>query len=223
MRDNDIRSLGYVLRRTNHGEADRILNIITPEKKISVIAKGARRERSKLAGGIEMFTLSDFNVHFGKGNLGVLTSAKMVKHHGEIAKDYNKVELSAMILRKVSFFSDNFDSPEYFKIVDQSLRFINNSNNLKLVEAWSFLKLKKIVGEEINLYRDVDGELLERDKKYSWDSNSSAFLCDENGKYGENEIKMLRIMVGGNLEVAGRVKTSSDMIEDILRLVRAVI
>ena len=28
---NDIRTYGYVLRRTNYGEADRILNIITPK------------------------------------------------------------------------------------------------------------------------------------------------------------------------------------------------
>ena len=52
---SDIKTLAYVLRRTNYGEADRILNIITPNGKISAIAKGARKEKSKLAGGIEMF------------------------------------------------------------------------------------------------------------------------------------------------------------------------
>ena len=48
--DNYLRTFGYVLRRTNYGEADRILNIITPSGKISAIAKGVRKEKSKLAG-----------------------------------------------------------------------------------------------------------------------------------------------------------------------------
>ncbi|MBR3180228.1 recombination protein O N-terminal domain-containing protein [Candidatus Saccharibacteria bacterium] len=36
----DIKTLAYVLRRTNYGEADRILNLITPGGKKSVIVKG---------------------------------------------------------------------------------------------------------------------------------------------------------------------------------------
>ena len=46
---NDIKTLAYVIRRTNYGEADRIINLITPEGKISAIAKGVRKEKSKLA------------------------------------------------------------------------------------------------------------------------------------------------------------------------------
>ena len=55
--NKDIRTKAFVLKRTNYREADRILNLITPEGKISAIARGARREKSKLAGGIEMFCL----------------------------------------------------------------------------------------------------------------------------------------------------------------------
>ena len=69
MRD-DIKTLGLVLRRTNYGEADRILNIITPTGKISAMAKGVRRARSKLAGGVEMFSLSEYVIHCGRGGWG---------------------------------------------------------------------------------------------------------------------------------------------------------
>ena len=36
-----------VLRRTNYAEADRVLQLLTPKGRRSVIAKGVRRERSK--------------------------------------------------------------------------------------------------------------------------------------------------------------------------------
>ena len=81
MRENtqnkDYRTLGFVLRRTNYGEADRILNIITPKGKISAIAKAARKEKSKLAGGIEMFSLTDLNIHQGRSEFAIITGAKM--------------------------------------------------------------------------------------------------------------------------------------------------
>ena len=51
----DIRTKSIVLRRTNYGESDRILNLLTENGVISVIAHGVRKEKSKLAGGIELF------------------------------------------------------------------------------------------------------------------------------------------------------------------------
>lgn len=51
----DLRTQAIVLRRTNYGESDRILNLLTPEGKVSVIARGVRKEKSRLAGSIELF------------------------------------------------------------------------------------------------------------------------------------------------------------------------
>lgn len=61
------RTRAIVLRRTNYGEADRILQLITPEGRQSVMARGVRREKSKLAGGIELFAVSDVVLGEGKG------------------------------------------------------------------------------------------------------------------------------------------------------------
>ena len=47
--NRDLRTKAIVLRRTDYGEADRILNLITPQGKIAVIAKGVRKEKSKLS------------------------------------------------------------------------------------------------------------------------------------------------------------------------------
>ena len=88
----DIKTQGIVLRRTNYGEADRILAIITPEGKMSVMARGVRKPKSRLAGGVEMFTVSEMMVHVGRAELGALTGARMVEHYEGIMKDYNKID-----------------------------------------------------------------------------------------------------------------------------------
>ena len=63
------RTRAIVLRRTNYGEADRILQLLTPDGKKSVMARGVRREKSRLAGGIELFAVSDVVIGEGKGEL----------------------------------------------------------------------------------------------------------------------------------------------------------
>ena len=73
---SDLRTRAIVLRRTNYGESDRILNLLTPEGKVAVLAKGVRKEKSRLAGGIELFSISDVVIHQGRSNLGILTGAK---------------------------------------------------------------------------------------------------------------------------------------------------
>ena len=223
MQNKDVRVLGYVLKRTNYGEVDRILNLITSQGKISAIAKGVRKEKSKLAGSIEMFTLADFNIHLGRGEFGVVTGAKMVKHYGEIVKDFGKMELAAMILKRANKLAEGSDNPEYFKIVDQSLATIDIGTDLRLIEAWSLLNFKKAMGEEVNLYRDVSGEKLIADHNYNWDVYEMAFARDNQGDYGANEIKLLRLMTSNDLKVVLRVKVQVDMVERILRLARTVI
>ena len=47
-----------VLRRTNYGEADRIIQFSTPLGHRSAMARGVRKSRSKLAGGVELLSLS---------------------------------------------------------------------------------------------------------------------------------------------------------------------
>ena len=57
-----------MLRRTNYGEADRIISFITPDRgKLSAIAKGVRKPKSKLAGGLELFAASDITIAEGRG------------------------------------------------------------------------------------------------------------------------------------------------------------
>ena len=216
----DIRTLGYVLKRTNYAEADRILNLITPQGKISAIAKGVRKEKSKLAGGIEMFTLTDFNMHLGRGEFGVVTGAKMVKHYGEIVKDFSKMELAAMMLKKINKTAENSDNAEYFKILDQSLAGLNTSENAELVEAWFLMNLTKATGEEINLHRDINGEKLAIDARYFWDTMEGAFSKNKQGEFGADEIKMLRLMLATDLSVVKRVKLDGEMTSKIVRFAR---
>lgn len=217
----DLKTKAYVLRRTNYGEADRIINLITPVGKISAMAKGVRKPKSKLAGGIEMFSLVQVNLHFGKSDMAVLTGTKMISFYGEILKDLGRMELASEILKKVSKASDSVDSPELFEIVDQSLSSLNVGFDINLVEAWFLLNLARVMGEEINLYRDADGNKLDANLKYSWNSYETVFYVDEKGEIDANVIKILRLLVSSKLDVVVRIKDIGAYFSLILEIAKA--
>ncbi|MCA9348456.1 DNA repair protein RecO, partial [Candidatus Saccharibacteria bacterium] len=57
-----------ILRRINYGEADRILTMLTSDfGKIRLIAKGVRKQKSRMAGGLELFGVSEINFIKGRG------------------------------------------------------------------------------------------------------------------------------------------------------------
>ena len=219
---SDIRTNAYVLRRTNYGEADRILNLITPNGKISAIAKSVRKEKSKLSGGVEMFSLIDVNIHVGKGDMGTVTSAKMLKYYNNIVTSLPRMELAALVLKKMSLAAEHSDSPEFFKIVDQTLSAINDSIPPEVVEAWFWFNLAKASGEQINLYRDVEGDKLDPESNYIWDAQEEALMVRPGGDITADEIKIMRLILTADLAVVLRVKGLCEKIAPILRIARAV-
>lgn len=220
MRNEDLKTEGIVLRRTNYGEADRILNVITPVGKVAAIAKGVRKPKSKLAGGVEMFCLSELVVHRGKGELGIVTSSRMKKQYGEIVKDLERMEMAAEMLKKIDKAAEGVGQGEFFEILRQSLEGLNNGVDLKLVASWFRLNFKRASGEEMNLYRDNTGEKLVENRRYDWWGTEEAFVVSEAGEAGANEIKMLRLMATMDLAVVGRIKVNAGLtlrIYDIIK------
>ena len=218
----DIKTLGLVLRRTNYGEADRILSVITPAGKMSVIAKGVRKAKSRLAGAVEMFTVSEYNIHFGRGEMGTLTGAKMLRHFSGLVRDLGRLELASEFLKKVDRVAENSDSSEYYGLLEQGLSGLNDGLDMELVEAWFLLNLGRASGEEMNLYRDVAGEKLAVDSLYEWDEMEEAFLAHAGGTYGADEIKLMRLMLSAKLEVISRVKCGEKTIRAVVRLARII-
>lgn len=220
MPSKDYKTLAYVLRRTNYGEADRILNLITPQGKVAAIARGARKEKSKLAGGIEIFSLVELNLHEGRGDFAIVTGSKMKKYYGNILKDYDRMELAGVILKKVSTAAEHSDNSEFFRITDFCFRELDSGGGLGLIKGWFVLNYLKASGEEVNLYRDVDGIKLREDGRYDWDMGQMAFAPNAQGQFAANEIKMLRLMSRLEPAVLRRVRVPEESMSRVIDFIR---
>lgn len=218
----DLRTKAFVLRRTNYGEANRILTFITPEGKFSAMAKSVRREKSKLAGGIELFCLSDIVIHQGKDEFGIVTSAKLLKYYQNIVTDVTKLELGSLVLKKINQAAESIDSPEFFSLTEQALEAIDENYNLSLIESWFLFNLARVKGDMPNIHRDVSGEKLEEDKTYVWNSIEEALEPRVGGNIGPNEIKLMRLMLTSKLEIVEKVKNMESMLPSILFVAKSI-
>lgn len=217
----DLRTQAIVLRRTNYGESDRILNLLTPEGKLAVLARGARKEKSRLAGGIELFSVAEIMVHQGRGSLGTLTSAKMLKFYGNILADMSRLELASECLKKIDRIAEQTDNPEYFEILQQTLNGINQKVNLEVVKAWFVLNLAQASGEEINLSTDVNGAELDPKQSYFWENSEEALRADVNGWIKSTHIKLARMLLASDLVTVARVQQVEDLTRPLEALMRA--
>ena len=83
-----IKKKAIVLSRFNYGETDRILTVISPDLgKLRLIAKGSRAMKSKLAGGIELFTVNDIAFIRGRTEIATLVSSRMNENFKFILTD----------------------------------------------------------------------------------------------------------------------------------------
>jgi len=82
---------GIILKRTNYGEADRILTIYTKHYgKIRALAKGVRRITSRRGGNVELFNQAVLFLNKGR-NLDLLQEAQVVYSFKSWRRDLEKV------------------------------------------------------------------------------------------------------------------------------------
>lgn len=211
------RTRAIVLRRTNYGEADRVLDLLTQDGRISAIARGVRREKSKLAGGIELFAVCDVVVTRGKGELGIVTSARLVKFYGHILQDYDRTQFAYEALAQVSRASASLDEPEWYDIVAEVLAALDvETVPLELVQTWFYVRIAGMLGDELNTSRDINGRKLDAELKYRYDSTEKGFAEDANGKITAEHIKILRLVGAKELNVILQVGGMGDYLADCM-------
>ena len=216
MNNTRKKTLAIVLRRTDFGEADRIINLLTPNGKVSAMARGVRKPKSKLAGGIEFFALNEIVLIEGKSEMRTLSSARMREFFGEILKDFERTEFAYQAIKTVSWLCEQIESDDFFEILLTVFRSLNNFEiDLSLTKKWFNLKMAEFSGDEINLESDKNGKPLQADLTYSFDFYDKVFVEDREGDFNSNHIKFLRLMLSSQLRIISKVKGNEKILEDL--------
>jgi DNA repair protein RecO len=215
------RTRAIVLRRTNYGEADRILQLLTPEGRRSVMARGVRREKSKLAGGIELFAVSDIVINSGKGELGILTSARLVQFYRHILEDYDRLQFGYEAVKRVASATESVDEPEWFDVLQEVLAGLDvHALSRQLVEAWFYLRYAALLGRELSLVNDIAGNRISAEFRYAYDVGEQGLRQSVNGELTADHIKFLRLMNSKSLKILGQIGGIGDVLPECWTVAR---
>lgn len=215
-----IRTKAIVLRRTNYAEADRILQLLTPEYgKMSVIAKGVRREKSKLAGGIELFAICDVSIIPGKGDMGTLTSSRLDIFYGHIMDEYERLQLGYEAIKQINQAAEVVSDPAFFELLATTFASLDNHEiNEKITAAWFWLQLAILLGVGLNLSTDENGMKLVEESRYNFSEDSMSFVYNEQGRFTTEHIKLLRLLSAQPPQIAQHVQGVEALIGECLWL-----
>jgi DNA repair protein RecO (recombination protein O) len=122
-----VKTEAVVLRSMRYGEADRILHLYTPGRgRVSAIAKGVRRARSRFGGRLEPFFRLHIELHEGRSELLTVTGAQTIDGHARLRGDARALDAAARACDAVGrLFETSEPHPGVFNLLCRQLALLD--------------------------------------------------------------------------------------------------
>ena len=122
-----LKTEAIVLRTMRYGEADRILHVYTPHRgRLSAIAKGVRRSRSRFGGRLEPFFRLNLVLYEGRSDLLTVTSAETVSPFANLRQDGAALDTAARATDAVGrLFEAGDPNPAVYHLLANELALID--------------------------------------------------------------------------------------------------
>ncbi|HYF27492.1 MAG TPA: DNA repair protein RecO, partial [Baekduia sp.] len=122
-----LKTEAVVLRSLRYGEADRILHLYTPDRgRLSAIAKGVRRTRSRFGGRLEPFGRVALVLHEGRSDLLTVTAADTLAAHHRLRESGEALDSAGRACDAVArLFEDAEPQPPVFHLLCNELALLD--------------------------------------------------------------------------------------------------
>lgn len=217
-------ALAIVLRRTNYGEADRVITFLTPAGKVRALVKGVRRSNSKLAGGIELFSESSITFMETRGELARIISTRLNVHWDGFVGDLQRMMFGYEAMKLIDKVVEDEAEANYYELLKNTLSALAEMEiPLTAVELWYYLHLLKLMGHMPNIKTDHTGKALQDDTLYNFSTEDMCFSTAGKGSYRSEHIKLLRLVLSQPPSVLKKVKNIQTLAEPLTRLFKNII
>ncbi len=208
-----------VLRRTDLGEADRIVTLYTPRQgKLRAVAKGSRRPTSRLGGHLELFTHSRLLLAKGR-ELDIITQAETVSSFIGLRNDLWRATFAYYAAELVDRLTvDRNPEPDVFDLLVKALDHIAVDRDPELALRFFEVQLFGALGVRPELYRCVRCEEVLGPSGNFFSPSAGGVLCLSCGQsepsargLTTNAFKVLRLFQSGDYSTASRLNVDSPL------------
>ena len=169
-----------VLSRFDYGEADRIMSLITPGAgKIKAIAKGVRRQRSRIGGSLEPF--AELRVALAHGRTFDVVTQVTVIHPWLALRDDLVSFGTASYLAELAdrTLEERHAAEPVYLLLKRGYELLDAGMAPGRVARWYEMHLADELGVRPEVDRCVEcGRLLEADERYRWVPPLGGVLCE---------------------------------------------
>lgn len=136
-----------VLRHRRLGDADRIVTLLTPARgKIDVVAKGALRSRSRMAGHLEPLTRTEVVLAHGR-SMDIVTQAQTVDAFAALHRDLDRLSTGMYLLEATDRLTfEEADVHTVYDLLHAALVRLARGDGLQLVARTFELRLLDATG-----------------------------------------------------------------------------
>jgi len=221
------RTQGFILKKKDLGEADRIFTIFTRDfGKLEILAKAIRKIGSKLRGGIELFYLSDIEFIQGKTHK-TLTDTILIESFLNLRKDLKRLKIAFDISEMIdSLIRGEERDEKIWKLLLETFERLNKIY-LSIKECWLiyyyFLwNFLSILGykPQLNFCSICQKKLVPQDLYFSFQeggvicANCSKKL-KEKKKISPEAVKILRLVFGKGFDFLKKLKVEKEQQKEI--------
>ncbi len=152
-RERTYQTEAIVLRRSDFGEADRLLTVFTPERgKLRLIAKGARKPTSRKSGHVELFSHGRFLVAMGR-DLDIITQAETLEAFLPLRQDLLRTTYACYVAELAdAFTAERDENRPLFNLIRDALGWLCTTDDLALAARYYEIHLLALVGFQPQLF-----------------------------------------------------------------------
>ena len=217
-----------VLRRSDLGEADRIVTLYTPQiGKLRAVAKGIRRPTSRLGGHLELFTRSQVLLARGR-DLDIVTQAETVDSFIGLRDDLWRAAsacYAAELLDRLTV--EHNPDPAAYQLLVATLGRIAADRNPELAVCFYEVQLLGYLGYRPQLHHCVHCRELLGPSANFFSSAAGGVLCLACGQADPsarglttNAFKLLRLFQSGDYATTARLRVDEPLRRELEHVLR---
>ena len=218
-----------VLSRFDYGEADRILTLITPGGgKLKAIAKGIRRQNSRIGGSLEPF--AELHLVLAHGRTFDVVTQVSVEHAWLRLRDDLVSFGTASYLAELAdrTLEERHDAEPVYLLLRRAYELLDAGMAPSRVARWYEMHLADELGVRPEVDRCVEcSRLLEPDERYRWVPPLGGVLCErcpgpphERTGLSLEALKLLKAYRRMDVEALASLRVTAEVEREVERAMR---
>ena len=179
-RERTFRSEAIVLKRSDIGEADRLLTLYSRDYgKIRAVAKGARKPQTRKTGHVELFMRTNFMFAQGK-TIDIITQAELIEAYPGVRDDLMRTTFTSYAAELLDRLTADEDRDiRKYNLLSEAIGWFETADDLMLAARYYELRLLSLAGFQPQLFHCIAcGEAIEEQDQF-FSAEMGGLLCPE--------------------------------------------